>query len=118
MTSRPRRRMPSDDASLPELERRLARQRERARRAWRKYMAADDAVASSKAHREWSDAVDDALGIVEEISKAPVHELRGLLIQFEATWWWIGADDNVLDESTRRWLGRFRRSLRGLATER
>lgn len=109
-----------DDGALPELERRLAQQRAQARRAWRRYLAADelaDSVASSRAHGDWSDAVKDALRIIEEISKAPVHDLRGLLIQFDATWWWIGEDDNVLDGSTRRWLGRFRRSLRGLATE-
>jgi hypothetical protein len=48
-----------------------------------------DFVASSKAHRDWSGAVEEALTIVEAISMAPVHDFRGLLIQFEAVWWWI-----------------------------
>jgi hypothetical protein len=110
----------TEEGTLAELNRRLTQHRARARRAWRQYVAADelvDFVASSKAHRDWSDAVEEALTIVEAISMAPVHDLRGLLIQFEATWWWIREDDNVLDGSTRRWLGRFRRSLRRLARE-
>lgn len=108
------------DDTLPELERGLTQQRSRARRAWRRYVAADeasDSTASRRAHKEWSDAVDDALTIVEAISTAPVHDLRGLLVQFEATWWWIREDDNVLDGGTRRWLRRFRRSLRRLVQQ-
>jgi hypothetical protein len=61
--------------------------------------------------------MDDALRIIEAISAEPVHDLRGLLAQYEAIWWWLREDDNVLDASTRRWLGRFRRSLRGLARD-
>ena len=120
MTSRPRRPVPVDDGRLHELERGLAQQRSRSRRAWLRYVAADeasDSTASTMAHQDWSDAMDGALTIVEAISTAPVRDLRGLLIQFEATWWWIKEDDNVLDGSTRRWLGRFRRSLRTLTKE-
>jgi hypothetical protein len=76
-----------------------------------------DSTASRRAHKNWSDAVDDALRVAEAISVAPVHDLGELLIQFEATWWWMGEDDNVLDGSTLRWLARFRRSLRGLVRE-
>jgi hypothetical protein len=60
----------------------------------------------------------DALGIVETISAEPAHDLRELLVKFDAVWWWVKEDDNVLDGSTRRWLVRFRRSLRGLARDR
>jgi hypothetical protein len=120
--SKPRRpvTMTVDDGRLPELERSFVQQRSRARSAWRRYVAADEAsdpTASRAAHQDWSDAVDDALTIIEAISMAPVHDLRGLLTQFEATWWWIREDDNVLDESTRRWLARFRRSLRRLVQQ-
>lgn len=74
MPSRPRRPKPVtvDDGALPELERRLAQQRAQARRAWRRYLAADeraDSITSNRAHRDWSDAVEDALSIIEEISK-------------------------------------------------
>jgi hypothetical protein len=121
MTSRVRRpERATEDGTLADLNRRLTQHRARARRAWRQYVAADelvDFVASSKAHRDWSDAVEDALTIVEAISLVPMHDLGELLIAFEAIWWWIGEDDNVLDGSTRRWLERFRRSLRRLARE-
>ncbi|MBL8600039.1 MAG: hypothetical protein JNL14_20065 [Devosia sp.] len=42
------------------------------------------------------------------------RDLDDLLIQYEAIWWWIGEDDNVLDGTTRRWLGRLGCHLRRL----
>ena len=95
------------------------RQRARAQRAWRKYQAVEpdlEPTTAASAHKAWSDAVDDALQTAEAISHARPADLGELLIQFEVCWWWLDMDDNVLDGSTRRWLGRFRRSLRRLAT--
>lgn len=117
---RPARAVTEDDGALADLNRRLTQQRARARRAWRKYVAAgeaSDSTASSRAHRAWSEAVDDALSTVEAISVVPIHDLRELLIVFETIWWWVRLDDNVIDGGTRRWLGRFRRSLRRLDRE-
>jgi hypothetical protein len=62
--------------------------------------------------------MDDALRIIEAISAEPVHDLRELLVKFDAVWWWTKEDANVLDSNTLRWLARFRRSLRGLARDR
>lgn len=117
---RPARAATADDTILPELDRRLAQHRARARRAWRRYVAANeraDPTSSSREHRAWSEAVDDALRTVEAISMVPVHDVQGLLIQYEAVWWSINEDDSMLDASTRRWLWRFRRSLRRLVRE-
>lgn len=117
---RPERAATKNDGTLADLNRRLTQHRARARRAWRKYVAAGEAsdpVASGVAHQEWSDAVEQALRTVEAISVAPVHDLRELLIAFEATWWWARLDDDVIDESTLRGLGRFRLALRRLARE-
>lgn len=116
---RPARAVTEDGGTLADLNRRLTQHQARARRARRKYLAADEVSdpASGVAHQEWSDAVEGALRTVEAISVAPVHDLRDLLIAFEAAWWWARLDDNVIDASTRRWLGRFRRTLRRLVRE-
>lgn len=120
MTRRVRPAATVGDPTLLELDRRLAQHRARARRAWRKHAEAKelaDPTAASTAHRAWSEAVDDALRTVEAISAEPVNDVQELLIKFDAVWWWLQGDDSVLDESTRRWLGRFRRSLRRLVRE-
>lgn len=109
---------PAAKSALPTLGRQFMRQRARAQRAWRSYAATSDKIdadASAKAHQKWSDAVDSALLTIQAISVEPAHDLSELLLQYEAIYWWLGEDDNILDGSTRRWLGRFRRSLRGLA---
>ena len=106
---------PAGNGPLPELGRQFTRQRARAQRAWRVYLATNgmtDPTASAKAHQAWSNAVDETVLTVEAISVESVHDLDDLLIQHEAIWWWVGEDDNVLDGSTRRWLGRFGRHLR------
>lgn len=103
------------------LDRQLHLQRARANRLWRSYQASDDAIdtmAQTNAHQDWSDAVDDALTIAEAISRQRPLNVDELRIQFEATWWWIVEDDSILDCSARRWLRRFRRSLRTLAQSR
>lgn len=105
------------DDGLPELGRQFLRQRARAKRAWRMYLATSekiDPATSVKAHQAWSDAVDDALRTVEAMSVQRPHDLDDLLLLYEALWWWIKEDDNVLDGGTRRWLGRFGRHLRRL----
>ncbi|MEO7223297.1 MAG: hypothetical protein ABIY37_12560 [Devosia sp.] len=94
--------------------------RARAGRAWRKYRARSEAVnpvTAARLHKAWSDAIDDALKTAEAISRERPGDLGDLLIQCEAIWWWAREDDNVLDGSSRTWLGRFRRSLRGLAMQ-
>ena len=108
------------ESALHVLDQELNRHRTRARRTWRNYQAIDeelDAAASAAAHRVWSDAVDDALRVAEAISRERPRDLGELLIQFEATWWWLIEDDSVLDGTARRWLRRFRRSLRQLAAK-
>lgn len=96
----------------------LGRSRRRERRLWRSYQGIDekrDPIASAAAHQAWSGTVDDALKIADATSRAQASDLGELLLQFEAIWWWMVEDDNVVDGSTRRWLHRFRRSLRRLA---
>lgn len=108
-----------ESGSLPALSLEFERRRARAGRAWRSYKATSDTVDPIRAadlHSAWSGAIDDALETAEAMSREPAGDLQELLIQYEAIWWWIRSDDNVLDGSTRRWLGRFHRSLRGLAT--
>jgi hypothetical protein len=98
----------------------LQRHQARARRAWARYRGASegaDAKGNAKAHQAWSNAVEDTLRIVEIISREQPRDLADLLIQYEAIWWWISEDDNVLDSSTRRWLRRFRRAIRKLAVQ-
>ena len=109
----------SEVTSLTKLGREFARRRAACQRAWRRYQASDetiDPVAASQAHRRWSGAIEDALAAIERISGERPSDFHGLLLQYEAIWWWISEDDSVLDRSTRRWLMRFRRSLRRLAT--
>lgn len=106
------------ERTLHDLGRELFRRRARAARAWRRYAALDnelDPEEHARAHEAWSQAIDEALVTSELISRHRALTLDELLVQFEAVWWWIGEDDNVLDGSTRRWLTRFRRSLRRLA---
>jgi hypothetical protein len=113
---RARDRKPSD---LGELHTKLHRRRSKADRLWRAYRSSseEDSAASAKAHQVWSNTIDEALTIAEEISRHQASSLNELHIKFEAIWWWIVEDDSVLDGAARRWLGRFRRSLHHLATE-
>ena len=88
------------------------------RLVWRRYQATDpqaNTLTSLAAHRAWSDAVEEAITTAEKISWQRPGDLIELLIQFEAIWWWVVEDDSILDGSARRWLNRFRRSLRRLA---
>ena len=104
--------------ALLELSEALRRNQARARRTWRNYRATDETAdpgGVKRAHQAWSDAIDDTLRLVDAISRERPRDLVELLIQFNAIWWWISEDDSVLDSSTRKWLGRFRRSLRRLA---
>ncbi len=119
MAITPKRRAPvAADSTLPGLGVEFERRRARARRTWRRYQAVNEAldpVLAAGLHSAWSRPIEDALETAEVISRERPNDLKALVIQFEAIWWWIGEDDNVLDGSTRRWLMRFRRSLRRLA---
>lgn len=105
------------DRPPPALARHLGIHRRRTRRLWKDYQSTDERVdpaASAQVHQAWSDSVDKALEIAEAMSRQQSHDLAELAMQFEAIWWWIIEDDSVLDGGTRRWLRRFRRSLRRL----
>jgi len=105
-------------SALPGLALEFERHRTRAGRAWRRYRTIDGEVeplAAAAAYQAWSGAIDAALRTAEAISREHPSDLEELLIQYEVIWWWVGTDDNLLDGSTRRWLGRFRRSVRRLA---
>ena len=98
----------------------LQRCRARAARLWRRYHAIDeqlDPETSSLAHLAWSEAADEALRIADAISREQATTISDLLVQFDAILWWIVEDDSVLDASARRWLRRFRRSLRALTAK-
>ncbi len=122
MTPHPRRRIRAtvDPTSpLSPLALTFTRCRTRVGRRWREYQTIDekrDPDASAAAHQLWSDTVDEALAIAEAISRQSAKDISDLLIQFETAWWWILEDDSILDGSARRWLSRFRRSLRRVAT--
>ena len=72
-------------------------------------------MAALQAHHAWSIAIDDALAAADALSLERPADIHDLLLQYDAIWWWIREDASVLDESTRRWLGRFSRNLRRLA---
>jgi hypothetical protein len=117
---RPNERKSGDATSIGNLGRRLDQCRARARRHWRDYRIIDeklDPTASAAAHANWSNAVDYALRVAEAISRQPAHDSTELSTKFEALWWWIKEDDGVLDAALRRWLARFRKSLRQLSQE-
>ena len=105
---------------MHDLGRKLSRHRARAGRAWRRYASLSEKLdpGATGAHQVWSDAIDDGLQAAEAIFREQPRSLNDLLVQYEAIWWWVGEDDNVLDGSTRRWLTRFRHSLRRLASQR
>ena len=105
---------------LTSLSRDLRRSRAQAARLWRIYQAIDehlDPSASTLAHGAWSAAVDDTLKIVDAISRKQATSVDEVVVQFDAIWWWVVEDDGILDSAARRWLRRFRRSLRGLAAK-
>ena len=107
-----------EGSSLSALNLEFERHRARAGRARHSYKATSEAVDPVRAadlHSAWSRAIDDALKTAEAMSREPPADLQELLTQYEAIWWWIRSDDNVLDGTTRRWLGRFHRGLRRLA---
>ena len=105
---------------LTALGRDLQHCRARAAQLWRRYHAIDeqlDPEGSTIAHQAWSEAIDEALRMADAISREQATSLTDLLIQFDGIWWWAVEDDGILDASTRHWLRRFRRSLRGLAAK-
>lgn len=116
-----RRRVQTSEPGVPPIElldRELQRLRRRAGRQWRAYQGADDGGdrrVASEAHAAWSHSVDEALAIVEIISRRPAHDIVELAIKFEAIVWWVMEDDSLIDAAARRWLVRFRRSLRHVA---
>ena len=105
---------------LTTLGRELQHCRARAACLWRSYHAINEQIdpeGSTIAHQAWSETVDEALRIADAISREQAATLSDLLIQFDAIWWWVVEDDSILDASARRWLPRFRRSMRGLAAK-
>jgi hypothetical protein len=96
----------------------FVRQRTAAQRAWKRYQAKEETVdpaSASTSHQAWSNAIESTLAAAEALSRQRPTDINDLRLQYDAIWWWIREDDNVLDERTRRWLGRFGRNLRRLA---
>jgi len=95
----------SASSHLAMLGRTLDQLRRRSYRQWRHYQSIDegeDAATASNAHKEWSDSIDEALGVADAISREPVHDLTDLVLKFDAVWWWIVEDDSVLDLTVKR----------------
>ena len=89
-------------------------------RAWRAYhsnASKDDSLAAATAHKVVSDAVEEAVRTAEEIPRRHPDGLTSLVLQYDAIWWWIVFDNNILDATTQRWLNRLRRSVRRLAAD-
>lgn len=108
------------DHQLSALGRSLERRRKEARRHWRRWQALKERPQDNDATRageDWSNSVDATLEVSEVISRVPARDLESLATKFEAVWWWLVEDDSILDASARRWLARFRRSLRQLAAK-
>lgn len=63
---------------------------------------------------DWSRTMDKALQLAGAIAQLPANDVHDLVVKFEAIWWFLVEDDNVLDASAMRWMRRFRRSLRSL----
>jgi hypothetical protein len=103
---------------LPALGREFEQDRARAhrqRQRWEAVRHEPDSPAATRAAQTWSATVDQALHTAEIISREPAHGLAGLVVKFDAAWWWIIEDDTLLDDRARVWLMRFRRSLHRLA---
>jgi len=105
----------SSDARLAALGREFDRRRRVAHRSWRAWQlnAGHDEVG--RRPEAWSAAIDASLAVAEAISRTPADDLEGLLVKYEALWWWMNEDNSVLDASLKRWFSRFRRDLRRLA---
>lgn len=95
----------------------LDRERERARRQWRRWQSLKelDDTEAAVAGQQWSDTIEAALRSAEQISQEPGSDIHDLVSKFEAAWWWLIEDDSILDATAKRWLLRFRRELRRLA---
>jgi hypothetical protein len=109
----------ADTTSMMVMAQRFERLRQRSRRRWRRYQSLDDPgdlKAAARAHTAWSTGIDETLSVVDAISRIPSRDVGELAIKLDAILWWIDEDGSILDAAARRWLARFRRSLRRLAT--
>jgi hypothetical protein len=89
---------------LQALGRDLERQRARARRERRRRDAIShepSSVDAVETARKWSDTIGGALHSAEAISREPTGDLNGLVVKFDAAWWWIIEDNSLLDDTAR-----------------
>ena len=109
------------DAQLLALGAELARLRRRAGRQWRQWRRLQDGaneVEAARAGETWSATIDAAMLVADRIAKTPAHGIEGLVVKFDATWWFLVLDDSILDAHAARWLAAFGRSLRRVARTR
>ena len=69
-------------------------------------------VEAARAGETWSATIDAAMLLAERIAKTPAHGIDGLVVKFDAAWWYLVLDDSILDANAARWLAAFGRSLR------
>ncbi|MEP7241145.1 MAG: hypothetical protein ABI697_09700 [Devosia sp.] len=108
----------ADPTQMTVLARRFGRLKRRCQRHWRRYQSLDDVgdrIAAATAHAAWSAGIDETLRVAEAISQTSARDTAELAIKIEAICWWVAEDDSILDAAVRRWLLRFRGSLRRLA---
>ena len=65
----------------------------------------------------WSATIGEALLVAHVIASSRANGIGGLIVKFDAVWWWLELDDSILDAQARRWLAGFGRSLRQTARE-
>ena len=97
------------DTDLADLETELRRLTRRADRQKRRIKL------STEAWQRWSATIQEGLGIVGRIERAPIRDMVGLTTKFRAILWRIQVDEDViLDEAVRRALKRFGRDVAAL----
>ena len=91
---------PPSDEPLLALGAELARLRRRAGGQWRKWRRLQDGandVEAARAGESWSATIDAAMQVADRIAKTPAHGIEGLVVKFDAAWWFLVLDDSILD---------------------
>lgn len=83
---------------LDRLRRRAARLQRRATTA-RVDATGDPPAFGSDEWQAWSETIDDALIVVDEIAGTPARDLDGLRVKYRALLWRLTHDDGLLDAS-------------------
>jgi hypothetical protein len=73
--------------------------------------------SSPPAWQRWSDEMEQAAHVVEQMARSIAPDISSLAMKFGAILWMIEADESLLDEGDLRRLRRFGRDLERLASK-